>query len=56
MDQCMIDVTGLPVSVGDQVTLFGVSANELAALAARGGTIEHEVLCLISSRIPRIRV
>ena len=56
MDQCMIDVTGLPVSVGDQVTLFGISPEELAALAARGGTIEHEVLCLISSRIPRIRV
>lgn len=56
MDQCMIDVTGLAVSVGDQVTLLGNSAEEFSAVAARGGTIEHEVLCLISSRIPRIRV
>lgn len=56
MDQCMIDVTGLPVALGDVVTLFGSSPRNVAELAARGGTIEHEVLCLISSRIPRVKV
>lgn len=56
MDQCMIDVTGLDVSIGDTVTLFGSSSGEISELAARAGTIEHEVLCLISSRIPRMCV
>ncbi|MBO5269453.1 MAG: alanine racemase [Clostridia bacterium] len=56
MDQCMVDVTGLPVALGDTVTLFGNTADEFTETATRGGTIEHEVLCLISSRIPRIRV
>ena len=56
MDQCMIDVTGLSVSVGDEVTLIGGDSVGTLALAERGGTIEHEVLCTISSRVPRIRV
>ncbi len=56
MDQCMIDVTDLPVALGDTVTLFGSTPRDVAELAARGGTIEHEVLCLISARIPRVKV
>ena len=53
MDQCMVDVTDLPVSVGDRVTLFGVSPDDIRDLARRGGTIPYEVLCLISARVPR---
>ena len=56
MDQCMIDVTDLPVALGDTVTLFGTSAREVAELAAYGETIEHELICLISARIPRVKV
>lgn len=56
MDQCMADVTGLPVSVGDRVTLFGDTGAELEELAARAGTIPYESLCLVSSRVPRIAV
>ena len=56
MDQCMVDVTGLPVRIGDVVTLLGDEPGELSVLAERAGTVEHEVFCLISSRIPRIRV
>ena len=55
MDQCMIDVTDLQVSVGDTVTIFGNDADELSALAKRAGTIEYECLTLISSRIPRLK-
>lgn len=55
MDQCMIDVTGLDVSVGDTVTFFGDTPAELSALAERAGTIEYECLTLISSRIPRLK-
>ena len=56
MDQCMIDVTGLDVSVGDTVTLIGKGALGTSDLAKLGGTIEHEVFCMISSRVLRIRV
>ena len=56
MDQCMIDVTDLPVKAGDTVTLFGDSPDQLAALARQANTIEYECLCLISARVPRIRL
>lgn len=54
MDQCMIDVTDLPVRVGDPVELFGDSPDELEDLAVRAGTISYELLCLITSRVARI--
>jgi alanine racemase len=53
MDQCMLDVTGLPVSRGDRVTLFGQTPDELMGLAERANTIPYECLCLISARVPR---
>lgn len=52
MDQCMIDVTDLPVEVGNAVTLFGEDPSELSALAKMAGSIEYESLCLISARVP----
>ena len=54
MDQCMADVTDLPISVGTRVTLFGDTPEELEALAARAHTITYELLCLITARIPRV--
>lgn len=58
MDQCMIDVTDIPdVRIGDEVVLFGeqggktISLEEVAHLA---GTINHEILCNINRRVPRI--
>ncbi len=59
MDQMMLDVTGLDVKVGDTVTLFGtdgdneISVDELAKLA---GTINYEIICLLSKRITRVYV
>ena len=57
MDQAALDVAGVPnVQVGDVVTLIGrdgeamLSADDLADAA---GTISYEVLCGISSRVPR---
>ena len=55
MDQCMIDVTGLDVKVGDEVIIFGEDENDLSRLASMAGTIEYECLCLISARVPRIK-
>lgn len=54
MDQCMADVTDLPVEVGTPVTLFGRNTQELEALSARAHTIPYELLCLITARIPRV--
>lgn len=58
MDQLMADVTALPeVSMGDRVTLIGrdgedeISAGELAAWE---GTINYEVVCALSKRVPRV--
>jgi len=54
MDQCMLDVTGLRVRVGDAVVLFGDGSDQLAALSSHVGSIDYEALCIVSSRIPRI--
>ena len=58
MDQFMVDVTDIPdVKEGDEVILIGtqygktVSADEIAEIM---GTINYEVTCLISKRVPRI--
>ena len=56
MDQCMVDVTDLPVAVGDKVTLLGADPEDIRDLARRAGTIPYEVLCLISARVPRLYV
>ena len=54
MDQCMIDVTNIPAAVGDKITVFGYDKSDLSRLAQMAETIEYEVLCLISGRVPRI--
>lgn len=56
MDMFMVDVSGMDVSVGDEVILIGsdkgltIDADEIAALT---GTISYEILCGIGKRIPR---
>lgn len=54
MDQCMIDVTEIDACEGDEVTVFGEDSGRLHALAKKAKTIEYEILCLTSSRVPRI--
>lgn len=54
MDQCMIDVTDLPVAVGDKITVFGYDKSSISELAEMAGTIEYEVICLVTGRVPRI--
>ena len=53
MDMCMIDVTGIPCSVGDTVTIFGddPTVEELAGIL---GTIPYEILTSVPRRIERI--
>lgn len=58
MDQTMLDVTALPeVEVGDRVTLIGRDGAEgidAMEMADKIGTINYEVVCGISKRVPRV--
>ncbi len=58
MDMCMADVTEVPgVSEGDAAVLIGSQGKERITaddIAKKTGTIAYEVLCGISSRVPRI--
>ena len=57
MDQTMIDVTDIPnVQIGDEVILFGSENITIDDIANHVGTINYEIPCLISNRIPRIYV
>lgn len=60
MDQCMIDVTDIPdVQSGDEVVLFGSQDGvslPLEELADLIGTIDHEIICNINRRVPRVYV
>lgn len=58
MDQFMVDVSNVPdVAIGDEVVLIGrqgdqeVTVDELAELI---GTINYEIVCMVSGRVPRI--
>lgn len=56
MDQVMIDVTDIPsVKCGDVATLFGgkISIDEAAAWL---DTINYEIPCMITARVPRVYV
>lgn len=59
MDQCMFDVTEISnVKTGDEITLFGrpedgITVDDLAGIAK---TINYELVCLITPRVPRVYI
>lgn len=54
MDQMMVDVTDIPhVQVGDEAIIFGGGEISLDTVAEWMETINYEVICLLSTRIPR---
>lgn len=55
MDMCMLDVTGVPVQVGDTVTIFGEdpTVSELAGIL---DTIPYEIMTSVPRRIERVIV
>ena len=56
MDQMIVDVSHIEnVSIGDEVILFGkdLPATEIADIC---GTINYEIVCGVSKRVPRIKV
>ncbi|MBP2033500.1 alanine racemase [Clostridium algifaecis] len=60
MDQCMVDVTDVgDVSVGDEVILIGEKGNlkfNADNIASILETINYEVLCMMSKRLPRVYI
>ena len=55
MDVCAVDVTGLDVSAGDRVELFGAN-RMLDDAASAAGTIAYELLTSVTARVPRVYV
>jgi len=53
MDMCMLDVTGVPVEEGDEVTVFD-SRHTVGHIARQLETIPYEVLTGISQRVKRV--
>ncbi|CAK7085219.1 alanine racemase [Tissierella sp.] len=59
MDQCMIDVTHIEdVKLGDEVVIFGCEPEYPHAdeLAEKIGTINYEIVCMVSRRVPRVYI
>lgn len=56
MDNFMIDITGLDANLGDEIVLWDNDKVTLEEIADICGTINYEILCGISERVPRITV
>jgi len=59
MDQLMIDLGKSKAQVGDEVVLFGYNEKEELSVDEVAGwlnTINYEVLCMISRRVPRVYI
>ena len=58
MDMCMVDVTDIPGVQGEDVaTVYGKDGEEnlpIEEAAHTAGTIQYELLCAISERVPRV--
>ncbi|GAA5532813.1 alanine racemase [Deinococcus aluminii] len=54
MDQCMVDVTGLEVRVGDWVEVWGGGEITVTDVAGWGDTVEYEVLTGLGARVERV--
>lgn len=59
MDTCMVDLGAEPVDPGATFTVIGRDGREEITadeVAARLGTINYEVCCMISPRVPRVYI
>ncbi len=58
MDQCMVDVTHIEnVKKGDEAVIYGTQGNQTISVEDVGrklGTINYELVCMISPRVARI--
>lgn len=55
MDQCMVDLTDIiDIKEGATVTLYGSDALPMDEVADWLGTINYELPCMLSTRVPRV--
>ncbi len=55
MDQCMVKIDkDIDIKIGDQVIIFGEGARTVENMSNNLGTINYEVLCMISRRVDRV--
>ncbi|SLM15220.1 Alanine racemase [uncultured spirochete] len=55
MDMTMIDLTGIPgARAGDEVIVFGGRDLPVSEISGLLGTIDYEVACMVSKRVPRV--
>lgn len=55
MDYTMVDVSGMDVQIGDDVIVYGYEGeNKIDNMAKLVSTINYELVCAISKRVPRI--
>ena len=52
MDLCIVDVTGVDCSVGDEVVIFE-NNSDILRLASLSSTINYEIVCSVKNRVPR---
>ncbi len=53
MDMCMIDITDVDVTEGEEVIVFDGTHQDLDTFSKLGGMISYEVLCSLSERVER---
>ena len=53
MDMCMVDVTDIPATAGDEAIIFG-QERPIAAIAQEMNTMPYEVLTNVSERVKRV--
>ena len=57
MDQMMVDISACPdIKPGQEVSVIGGDGPSFSELAHMCGTINYELLCAISARVPRVYV
>lgn len=60
MDQCMINVTGMDVNIGDEVVIVGKQGDQVITpddlASARENTINYEIPIMFSKRMPRVYI
>ena len=55
MDQCMVRIDkDIDIKIGDEVIIFGESNISADDIAKDLGTINYEILCMVSRRVDRI--
>lgn len=55
MDQCMVEINNMDISVGEEINIFGEGDDiRIERFSKAIGTINYEMLCMVNRRVPRV--